>query len=67
MDVIYDVVESIHIFIPLVAIVFICVVLYINGRKDTEESHALRTESSIVGANEENVTTSKTEEDKKCD
>ncbi|XGW22028.1 hypothetical protein V3C99_004747 [Haemonchus contortus] len=36
MDVVYDVVESIHIFIPLVAIVFVCSVLYFYNRKDAE-------------------------------
>ncbi|CAJ0595718.1 unnamed protein product [Cylicocyclus nassatus] len=36
MDVVYDVVESIHLFIPLIAIAFVCGVLYFYNRKETQ-------------------------------
>ncbi|KAJ1371787.1 hypothetical protein KIN20_033794 [Parelaphostrongylus tenuis] len=36
MDVVYDFVESIHIFIPLVAIAFVCGILYCYSKTEAE-------------------------------
>uniref|UniRef100_A0A0M3HPD0 CcoQ/FixQ family Cbb3-type cytochrome c oxidase assembly chaperone n=1 Tax=Ascaris lumbricoides TaxID=6252 RepID=A0A0M3HPD0_ASCLU len=46
MDVIYDIVEGVHVFIPAVAVVFIAVTLFLcgPGKKETQstaETHTI--------------------------
>lgn len=52
MDVVYDFVESIHIFIPLVAIVFVCAVLYFYNKKEAESQESPKRGRNTISAAE---------------